>query len=331
VATGSSGRHGRREWAWTYQEAARIEQHIEGYLAGLDEADRAGAEPPNEDPALKDKLARLRERPADVQERRKRLEDSGQGQLSRTDPDARLLSKGGQSVAGYNVQIVVDAKPKLLVCCEATQDGNDTAQLAPMALMAKAVLGVATLVAEADSGYYDHGQLKACEDAGITPFVAIPDNSRPHREAGRFARENFQYDPPADRYLCPQGQALAPQGRQDQRGETHIRYASRAADGRDCPLKARCLPEKPPYRQIFRWEHEDVVEGRQRMRSRAALAEHPFGTLKLWFGWTHFLVRGLGKVGGEWGLMGLCYNLRRAVSLLGVAAFASRCRARAAA
>ena len=154
------------------------------------------------------------------------------------------------------------------------------------------------------------------------------------------ARENFQYDPQVDRYLCPAGQALVPQGRQDQRGETHIRYASRAADCRDCPLKARCLPERTPYRQIFRWEHEAVVErhrarmrveGRQRMRSRAALAEHPFGTLKLWFGWTHCLVRGLVKVGGELGLMGLCYNLRRAVSLLGVVAFASRCRARAAA
>jgi hypothetical protein len=102
----------------------------------------------------------------------------------------------------------------------------------------------------------------------------------------------------------------------------------------------RCLPEKTPYRQLFRWEHEDVVErhrarmqteGRARMRQRAALAEHPFGTLKLWLGWTHFLVRGLVKVGGELGLMGLCYNLRRSVSLFGVEAFASLCRARTAA
>jgi hypothetical protein len=151
------------------KEAARIDKHLEGYLAGLDEADREGAEPPSEDPALQDKLARLRERQADVQERRKRLEDSGQGQLSRTDPDARLLSKNGQSVAGYNVQIAVDAKHKLLVCSEATQDGNDAGQATPMALQAKALLGVATLAAEADSGYYDHGRIKACDDAGITP------------------------------------------------------------------------------------------------------------------------------------------------------------------
>jgi transposase len=33
----------------------------------------------------------------------------GETRLSRTDPDARLLAKTGQSVSGYNVQIAVDA------------------------------------------------------------------------------------------------------------------------------------------------------------------------------------------------------------------------------
>jgi hypothetical protein len=33
------------------------------------------------------------------------LEESGETQLSLTDPDARLLVKGGQGVAGYNVQV----------------------------------------------------------------------------------------------------------------------------------------------------------------------------------------------------------------------------------
>jgi hypothetical protein len=35
------------------------------------------------------------------------------------------------------------------------------------------------------------------------------------------------------------------------------------------------------------------------MRQRAGLVEHPFGTLKRWFGWDHFLVRGFEKVGGR--------------------------------
>ncbi len=321
------------------KETERIEKQIEGYLAGLDEADREGAEPPSEDSALKDKLTRLRAQQAAVEARRRRLEESGEGQLSRTDPDARLLSKNGMVVAGYNVQIAVDAEHKLLVCSEATQDGNDAAQLAPMAVATKEFLGVESLQAEADCGYYSQAQLKACEEAGVTAYVAIPDKSRPQREEGRFVREDFQYDAQSDRYRCPAGQSLAPQGRQEKRGEVHIRYAARASGCQDCPLKAKCLPAKTRYRQIYRWEHEAVVErhrvrmqaeGPARMRSRAALAEHPFGTLKLWFGWTHFLVRGLTKVGGELGLMTLCYNLRRVVNLLGVEALVTLCRARAA-
>src|ERR1019366_10528559 len=69
-----------------------------------------------------------------------RLEASGQTQLSRTDADARLLSKNGQSVAGYNVQIAVDAEHKLIVACEAVNDGNDTGQLHAMAQAACAAV-----------------------------------------------------------------------------------------------------------------------------------------------------------------------------------------------
>lgn len=57
------------------------------------------------------------------------------------------------------------------------------------------------------------------------------------------------------------------------------------------------------------------------MRRRAALAEHPFGTLKCRTGYRHFLVRGLDKVRGEWSLMALCYNFSRLLSILGLDRF----------
>ncbi|MDB5395247.1 MAG: transposase, partial [Rhodospirillales bacterium] len=64
------------------------------------------------------------------------LEASGQTQLSRPDPDARLLSKNGQSVSGYTGQIAVDAKHTLIVACAAVNDGNDTGQRRAMACAA---------------------------------------------------------------------------------------------------------------------------------------------------------------------------------------------------
>jgi hypothetical protein len=61
------------------------------------------------------RLAALRARRAAAEADLATLRASGDGQLSRTDPDARLLAKHGQIVAGYNVQIAVDDKHKLIV------------------------------------------------------------------------------------------------------------------------------------------------------------------------------------------------------------------------
>src|SRR4051794_11134261 len=57
------------------------------------------------------------------------------------------------------------------------------------------------------------------------------------------------------------------------------------------------------------------------MRRRAELVEPPFGTLKCRAGYRHFLVRGFNKVRGEWGLMALCYNFSRVLSILGIDSF----------
>jgi hypothetical protein len=49
---------------------------------------------------------------------------------------------------------------------------------------------------------------------------------------------------------------------------------------------------------------------------RKTLAEHPFGTIKRWFGYTHFLLKGLTKVQCEWSLTTLAYNLKRVLNLV---------------
>ena len=52
------------------------------------------------------------------------------------------------------------------------------------------------------------------------------------------------------------------------------------------------------------------------MRLRKQLVEHPFGTIKRWFGYTHFLMKGLPKVRCEWSLITLAYNLKRVLNLV---------------
>ena len=55
------------------------------------------------------------------------------------------------------------------------------------------------------------------------------------------------------------------------------------------------------------------------LKLRKELVEHPFGTIKRWMRQDHFLMRGSEKVSGESSLTFLAYNLKRAISLVGVA------------
>jgi hypothetical protein len=234
-------------------------------------------------------------------------------------------------VAGYNVQIAVDDAHKLIVASEVVNDGNDTGQLYKMAKAAKEALGVETLQALADVGYYNGATLKDCEDDGIVAYV--PQAVRTGRLAaqGRFCHDDFAYDIGADAYRCPSGALLAPTpGRKrNTGGRIEIRYVSRKAVCDACPLRKRCVTDKLPTRTVHRWEHEDVLERhRQRMkdagplmRRRASLAEHPFGTLKCRAGYRHFLVRGFDKVRGEWSLMALAYNFTRILAIVGFDGF----------
>jgi hypothetical protein len=79
-------------------------------------------------------------------------------------------------------------------------------------------------------------------------------------------------------------------------------------------------------RRITRWEHEEVVEAVQErldknpdaMRTRRETVEHPFGTMKMRMGATHFLMKTLPKVATEMALHVLAYNLTRVLNIFGV-------------
>jgi hypothetical protein len=55
------------------------------------------------------------------------------------------------------------------------------------------------------------------------------------------------------------------------------------------------------------------------MQQRRETAEHPFGTIKAWMGATHFKMKTLSHVATEMALHVLSYNIRRVITILGVA------------
>ena len=329
------------------EQIAKLDQEIEAYGKSLEDNDAAEARDPGTDRRdgpgnggggdredIGAKVAALMAKRSRAQGDLARLEESGETQLSLTDPDARLLVKSGQGVAGYNVQAAVDDKHNLIVASEVVNDSSDVGQLHAMAKAAKDTIEAETLQALADQGYYSSLELKACEDDGIVAYVPVPEGSGHLDKKGRFSLKNFAYDPSADAYRCPAGELLRPMdGRwENTSGRTEIRYASSTKACRACPLKTRCLSPKASRRTIARWEHEDVLDRHRArmqgsgelMRRRSAIVEHPFGTLKCRAGYRHFLVRGFNKVRGEWSLMALCYNFTRVLNILGFERFVAR-------
>jgi transposase len=304
---------------------AQIEESVARYLQQLDTADR---HEPTE--ALAAKTTRLKEKIARLGQEMQRLAAieaqmlaSPDQQISLTDPDARSMATSGRGsgVVGYNVQAAVETKHHLIVAHEVTNEGSDRAQLAHMATEAKAALEVDQLEAVADRGSFDSEEILACAQAGIIVTLPKPMTSGAKAD-GRFGKQDFVYLPEEDAYRCPAGETLAYHCTNVENGLTLRRYWTTACQG--CAIKSRCTTAKE--RRITRWEHEAVLEAVQRrldenpqaMRQRREVVEHPFGTIKMRMGATHFLMKRLPKVAGEMALHVLAYNLTRVLNLLGV-------------
>jgi transposase len=304
---------------------AQIEESVARYLSQLDTAD---LQEPSEALAaktahLKEKLAKL----ADELQRLKTLEKemlaSPDQQISLTDPDSRSMATSGRGsgIVGYNVQIAVDTEHHLIVTHEVTNTGSDRSQLANIALQAKDVLGAEHLNAVTDRGYFNSPEILACEQANITVTLPKPMTSGAKSD-GRFGKQDFAYLPTEDVYRCPAGEKLTYRYTNQENGRTLRHYWTGAC--RHCPLKSQCAKE--PVRRIKRWEHEHVLEAVQQrldknpqaMRQRRETAEHPFATLKMRMGATHFLMKRLPKVATEMALHVLAYNLTRVMNIIGV-------------
>lgn len=145
-------------------------------------------------------------------------------------------------------------------------------------------------------------------------------NAKAH---GRFGKADFIYIAKNDEYRCPAGQrAIYRFSRFEGNLDLRLYWSSACPS---CTLKKQCTTSS--FRRIRRWEHEAVVERMQQrldrkpdaMTLRRSTIEHVFGTLKHWMGSTHFLMKTMAHVGTEMSLHVLAYNLRRVMSVLGIA------------
>ncbi len=297
------------------------DKKLDDYLQRLDHSDAAeqatgGSRVKN----LGEKIAAVRERRDRCQKMLEELERTGEDQISLTDPDSRAMAAHTHVAVGYNAQIAVDTKHKLIVEQQVTNQVVDMGLLAETAKPAKETLGIETIDVVADKGYFKIEDIEACEKAGMVPYVPRPQRG-PSVRAGLFRKDEFKYNAETDSMICPAGQRLQPYSSSLMRGLKKINYANRAAC-RDCPLRSRCTGNQ--FRSVSRLENEAVLD---RMAARLARrpdildqrrcsVEHPFGSIKQWMYQGAFLMRGLEKVRAEFSLTALAYNIRRVLNLV---------------
>jgi hypothetical protein len=186
------------------------DKKLDDYLQRLDQSDAA------EQTVGGARVANLAEKIAAVRERRERckamlaeLDRTGESQISLTDPDSRAMAAHTHVAVGYNVQVAVDTKHKLIVEQQVTNQVVDMGLLTQTAEPAKEILGVETIDAVADKGYFKIEDIEACEKAGIVPYVPRPQRG-PSVKAGHFRKDEFSYDAETDSMICPAGQRLYP-------------------------------------------------------------------------------------------------------------------------
>ena len=299
----------------------QADKKLDDYLQRLDHSDATeqsagGARVAN----LAEKIAAIRGRRERCQEMLAELDRTGESQISLTDPDSRAMAAHTHVAVGYNVQVAVDTKHKLIVEQQVTNQVLDMGLLTETAEPAKEILGVETIDVVADKGYFKIEDIEACEKAGMEPYVPRPQRG-PSVRAGFFRKDEFKYDPETDSYTCPAGQRLTPYSSSALRQLKKINYANRKAC-RDCPLRARCTDNQ--FRTVSRLENEAVLDRMQErlakrpevLNQRRETVEHPFGSIKQWMNQGAFLMRGLEKVRAEFSLTALAYNIRRVLNLI---------------
>jgi transposase len=307
------------------KELKEIDQKINDYLDAIDRSDMKENEFSKIDTQrLKEIIENLSEEKAEIKKLLQEIEEENANQKSMTDSDSRMMkTSNGTYQVGYNTQIAVDDKHHLIVESEVTNEQNDIKCLSQIAEKSKQTLDIDKIKVVCDGGYYSEKEISDCEGKNIECYVVIPKKNS-NESKGMYGRDQFRYEESIDTYICPQNKTMTYRFTRE-RGDRKLRRYE-CSECNKCPMKSNCTNSKG-NRYIDRSEFEEVIcrvkeraaNNPEILKSRSKIIEHVFGTIKQWLGYGGaFLVKGLRMVNGEFSLIALSYNIRRAVNTLGV-------------
>jgi transposase len=325
----------------SYQREGTIQGHLERARQRVE----GMGDPRNEEASPKAKQAQARAR----REQQERLESAleelqklqarksgekakSETRVSTSDPQARVMkqSDGGLALS-YNAQISADAAHGLIVGVAVTQDANDSAQLLPAVERIEGRLKKKPQQMVADGGYTTRDNIEKMVGREIDFLGSMGREETPSGATApnRLPPSAFVYQSETNRYVCPEGKLLRPQGRHtrsNRRGQIAYLYEAKFSDCQRCHRKPECCPENQSHgRGVLRLEETAAVvafrkkmaneEAQRQYRRRGRVVEFCHAWIKSKLGLRQFHVRGLAKVLSEMLWACLTYNLQQWIRL----------------
>ncbi len=215
---------------------AYIDDKLAAYNTALSDADDLKKE------QIKQEIDTYTQRKLGYQELEQELKESGEVQISTSDPDSRqMITRNNITEVAYNVQTTVDSKHNLPIDYKVT-NRNDSKAMGNMLRRSKSILGHNDFRVLYDKGYHTGSEFKIAKDLDIDVMVAIP--TVPAQAPNpAYNVDQFDYDPEEDYYRCPQGNKLTTTGKWHQ-AKTYLfkRYTTKAC--KQCPVKEQCTKAK---------------------------------------------------------------------------------------
>jgi len=295
-----------------------IDEKLKDYIEALSEADGDDAE------KIKEKISKHQEQRVHYKSLEKRLEESGEKQISTSDPDSKqLIIRGVITEVCYNVQSSVDSKNNLPIDYEVT-NVNDKRAMTSMVEKAIEILGNNEFEAVFDKGYHTAEELHNCHELGIETHVAIPApaSNAPNK---KYNVSEFVYNTEADTYKCPAGEVLTSNGNWYVKRNYRVKqYKTRSCKG--CKVRTECtraisqrIIERHEYAQALQRNRDALNNNPETYKQRQGIVEHPFGTIKRGWGFDHIMTKKTKeRASSDVGFIFTAYNLRRIINIIGV-------------
>jgi len=309
---------------------AKIDRHIAYIDNKLEEYTRALAENDGDNRMkIEAEINKQEERKAAYRDLEKKLRESGEPQISLSDPESRqIMIRNNITEVAYNVQTTVDSKNNIPIDYKVTNQ-NDSKAMGNMVRRAKSILRTNDFTVLYDKGFHTGSELKTVQDIGVETIVAVPGvPSTSQAPDPLFNYEFFTYSKEDDTYTCPQGKILSTNGSwyKERTSSGNIiwfkQYKIKAC--KHCRLRSECtrskkgrLIQRSEYAEYYERNRNNTLEKEHLYKRRQAIVEHPYGTIKRQWGFNYVLTKqGINRASADVGFMFIAYNLRRIGNIL---------------